>query len=286
MNRQDESYRIFSKVNFETEKLTALDSYFIAYMHFLKGELRKARQIAKQYNTHPVERIKNRFKELLQQIKEVKTGSEIFAEISTQEPSAVPALSFSVADKSIEIVSENIQTVTISYYLMDIEFLFSSNPFVNYSDQNSGMEQFSLIKPTAVEQVEVPKDLLSFQTKIPEKFVASNIMIEVAAEGIHRSCPYFAHSLRVHFAKSKGLLQVTSQDNKPLSKTYVKVYSQSNPGSSSFYKDGYTDPRGIFDYLSLTSDSKITKAKKFSILLISEENGSVIHEVNAPGKRG
>ena len=134
--------------------------------------------------------------------------------------------------------------------------------------------------PNHVDKVMVPQDMFSYQD-IPETFVNSNIMIEVSANGIQKSCPYFAHSMHVHFNYSKGLLQATSLDNKLLSATYVKVYSKGRNSSATFYKDGYTDHRGVFDYLSLTSPSN-TSVEAFSILLISQNNGSVIHEIPAP----
>lgn len=34
----------------------------------------------------------------------------------------------------------------------------------------------------------------------------------------------------------------------PLPKTYVKVYQRKRGGEVSFFKDGYTDLRGRFDY--------------------------------------
>ena len=38
-------------------------------------------------------------------------------------------------------------------------------------------------------------------------------------------------------------------DKKPLSKVYVKVFADVN-GTPTFYKNGYTDLRGKFDYAS------------------------------------
>ena len=39
----------------------------------------------------------------------------------------------------------------------------------------------------------------------------------------------------------------------PLPRAYVKVYAKYPDGSIRFYKDGYTDSRGRFDYASLSA---------------------------------
>lgn len=64
---------------------------------------------------------------------------------------------------------------------------------------------------------------------------------------------------------------------KPLSKVYVKTYAEMNDGTVKFYKDGYTDLRRRFDYVSLNTD-ELNKVRRFSILMMSESNGSVIKE--------
>jgi acyl-CoA-binding protein len=79
-----------------------------------------------------------------------------------------------------------------------------------------------------------------------------------------------------------GQLKVLRKDqNKPLSKVYVKVYSQSRGGSVDFYKDGYTDLKGRFDYTSL-STNQLDSVEKFSILVMSNEFGAIIRDANPP----
>ena len=68
---------------------------------------------------------------------------------------------------------------------------------------------------------------------------------------------------------------------KPVPKTYVKVYAQLAGGQVRFYKDGYTDLRGRFDYSSLNT-SELDQVKKFAILILSPEHGSIIQEVSPP----
>ena len=53
----------------------------------------------------------------------------------------------------------------------------------------------------------------------------------------------------------------------------MKTYIKEKNGKESFYKDGYTDLRGRFDYASLSS-SELNNAEKFSILIMSDTLGN------------
>ena len=68
---------------------------------------------------------------------------------------------------------------------------------------------------------------------------------------------------------------------KPLPKVYVKCFCETISGIIKFYKDGFTDLRGKFDYISLNTDL-INEVKKFSILMVSKEYGSIIVTCNPP----
>ena len=81
-----------------------------------------------------------------------------------------------------------------------------------------------------------------------------------------------------------GRLQtVSTSDRKPLTGAYVKVYARHQDGSSRFYKDGYTDLRGQFDYASLSTNDMET-TQRFSILVLHPEHGAIIREVDPPKK--
>ncbi len=66
---------------------------------------------------------------------------------------------------------------------------------------------------------------------------------------------------------------------------YVKVFSKDKSGNIKFYKDGYTDLRGRFEYASLCSDS-LEEIDKFSILIMDDNLGSLIKEVSVPSTIG
>lgn len=80
------------------------------------------------------------------------------------------------------------------------------------------------------------------------------MLIEVtnSESGIKRMQTYFSATLKIRLIENYGELKVFLTNDKghdiPLPKTYVKVYSKKNDNSVSFFKDGYTDLRGRFDY--------------------------------------
>ena len=48
-----------------------------------------------------------------------------------------------------------------------------------------------------------------------------------------------------------------------------------------FYKDGYTDIRGCFDYVSLDTD-QLLGVKRFAILVSSADAGALVKECGPP----
>ena len=63
---------------------------------------------------------------------------------------------------------------------------------------------------------------------------------------------YAPQSFKQHIFKQRGLMRLSdaSAPHAPLSGAYVKVYTKLKSGEVRFYKDGYTDHRGIFDYVN------------------------------------
>lgn len=81
-----------------------------------------------------------------------------------------------------------------------------------------------------------------------------------------------------------GELKVTTddaRDPKPLPQTYVKVFYQKKQGGEAFYRDGYTDIRGMIEY-SQTSGDKLKDVKRFAILVVNDKLGSKILECDPP----
>ena len=53
------------------------------------------------------------------------------------------------------------------------------------------------------------------------------------------------------------------------------------PQGAKFFKDGYTDLRGKFDYTSLNTDD-IGAVSQFAVLVMSKEHGAVVKTAKPP----
>src|SRR5208283_4833829 len=108
----------------------------------------------------------------------------------------------------------------VNYYLMDVELLFSRNPFVQ---QVSG--PFASIRPNLTQEVKLPAGKNKLAIPLPESLVRRNVLVEVTAAGHTRSLPYYANAMEVRMLENYGQVQVTETGSgKPLPKVYVKVY--------------------------------------------------------------
>uniref|UniRef100_A0A7R9ZWF7 Uncharacterized protein n=1 Tax=Pyrodinium bahamense TaxID=73915 RepID=A0A7R9ZWF7_9DINO len=64
---------------------------------------------------------------------------------------------------------------------------------------------------------------------------------------------------------------------------YVKVFAGAAGGAPKFYKDGYTDCLGTFDYASLNAKrSPLGSGGHLAVLLVTRESGAMVQVVPAP----
>lgn len=70
---------------------------------------------------------------------------------------------------------------------------------------------------------------------------------------------------------------------KALSSVYVKVFVKTTSDSSLFFKDGFTDIRGKFEYAKASSSSQTNKSDmlKFAIFISHDTLGSIIKVADA-----
>ena len=160
---------------------------------------------------------------------------------------------------------------------MDIELLFSRKPFVS-RDQGAS----PVIKPNLSQTVELDNRQGSYVVKLPKDLQNKNVLVEVQSEGIARSTVVTANALQVDVAAPYGQIQVLAQKGRaPVEGAYVKVYAKHRDGSIKFFKDGYTDLRGRFDYATL-STSDLSSTSRFAILVLDDELGAIVRETIPP----
>ncbi len=163
---------------------------------------------------------------------------------------------------------------------MDIELLFSKSPFVHNNPH--APSQFASVQPNHTLELPLRPDQPHTDLPLPPAFHNRNVLIEVQAAGITRSLPSYAHALNVQLVEAYGQLKVTHlTTHKPLPQTYIKVYARLADGSVRFYKDGYTDLRGRFDYASLNTGD-LDSTQRLAILISHDEHGSIVREANPP----
>lgn len=265
---------------------TALQyDYVAAYAAMYRGDLDTARELATRHAGYPVDRWRKRFQTVLAVLDEAggSTAQVIDEDDAEQAHSRLAGeqatFDFTVADRRIKVTYRNLARCAVHYYLMDIELMFSRQPFLA---EKSG--RFAMVKPNRKDVIELPADAHTHGFSLPEDYSSANLSIEVVAAGQRKSQVHYANDLIVQVADHYGRVQVHRRSTgRPLPSTYVKVYARKHGGEVAFYKDGYTDIRGAFDYASL-STNELDRVERFAILVASDDHGALVREA-APPKR-
>jgi len=319
-DRVDEALGRFHKVDPKGLPTRLQHDYFQCYAGFYENTLAAARGIAARYSDYPVARWRLLFADVTSQLDEiegktakVEKGDQPDREKQQTELAASePGFDFKVENRNIALNYRNLAEVVVNYYLMDPEFSFSSNPFVS-----EDASRFSIIKPNKSAVQALPKDRDSLDVPLPAEFAKANVLVEIVAAGQRKAQAYHANTLKLTMAENYGRLEIRdSASNRAVGKAYVKVYARLKNGTVRYFKDGYTDLRGRFDYASLNGNgavealqeqqrqsvpgrsaapqngldyqmlkpAELPQIEKFAILILSETNGATTREVAPPSE--
>ena len=310
-DRVEEALTRFRPIDAKALPTQIQHDYLRCYADFYEGNLAGARGIASKYADFPVARWQKLFTEVTTQLDEIEgkavkpeKGDKPDREKQQGELAATePGFDFKVENKAIALTWKNLGDVTINYYLMDAEFSFSSNPFVS---QDAG--RFSIVKPSKSVREELPKGKDAASIDLPAEFAKANVLIEIVGAGQRKAHAYHANTLKLTVAENYGRLEARDSSNdKAVGKAYVKVYARLKNGTVRFFKDGYTDLRGRFDYASLNGTAgmhavqrgheappangldyqmlkpaELNEVEKLAILILSDTNGATTREINPP----
>ncbi|KAK2957290.1 putative Actin-binding protein [Blattamonas nauphoetae] len=219
--------------------------------------------------------------------REIKRQKQLRA-AQKQAPSLAISLNKESFDVSITQQNGKDETALVKFYPVDIELLFSLNPFI----RDRG-EKCSSVTPSTTLTVPLSKegDEISETTTvaIPTEFRNRNVMISVEYETLTKTVSSFDHSMAIDVFEQAGRLQVRDRTAKrPLPSVYVKAYMRKNKDDKGeFQKDGFTDLTGTFDYASVNKETRSTRGfagARFSILVMSHNRGSDVIEVSAPAQ--
>ncbi len=93
---------------------------------------------------------------------------------------------------------------------------------------------------------------------------------------------HYANDLGVVVAEAYGQIRIVRASTQaPIAAAYVKVYARQRGGAVSFFKDGYTDLRGRFDYATLSTDD-LDRTERLALLVASADAGATILEAPPP----
>ena len=320
-DRMEEAMDIFSQIKKEEINDSQNKNYLIqynyiyAYLDFCFGypEFKIAKSICDKYKNFPLIHWREKFEEIEDQLLEYEGKEKVSMDTISSENSdntnnkkalskelreKEPKLSFSVDNKNgkILILHSNISEIDIKLYFIDLETLFTRSPKIseimnkdktNEKNSNVNMkEHFGFVQPNYAEVIKIPKEKVNKNENgtsydIPEKYRNKNLFVEIKAESIKLFDIYLSSNLNVIISENLGELKVCENNFKAVIKAYVKVYVELNNNEVQFYKDGYTDLNGKFNYLALNTD-QLNNSKKFYIFVSEEKQGAVIKECDPP----
>jgi hypothetical protein len=257
--------------------------YLAAYAACLAGELPRARSLATRWRELPVDRWRRRFEALLAMLDEVAGAAPTVIDPKSRDQqhgdlaAKQPTFDVAVDRDGVVIRHQHVAALELRYFEMDVELLFSRQPFVQ-----SDVSRFSFIEPGHREQLANPPT--EHRVPWPGALRGKNVVVEAVAAGLRKAKVHYANDLATNLAHQYGQIRVQrASDQTSLPATYVKVYARKHGGMVEFYKDGYTDLRGWFDYATL-STTDLDNVDRFAILVCSDHAGAAILEAGVPAR--
>ncbi|KAF1320245.1 hypothetical protein FI667_g12627, partial [Globisporangium splendens] len=333
-NRMEDAMHLFSRLQAlppskkttveNTVQFDYVDSYLDLFRDQDECNFAVTRRNVAKYKKHPHARWRERFVRLGEFIAEydafedhkvnqaVYESLQISGSASASEkeiadlPPAPPEsrtlqvkLDAVVSDGKIHVSSQHLGECEISFYPIDVEFMFSTKPFGTFSNSSTSTSSVLLVQPRhrmsvklvltpsgnspAQTEVSIPQELQGQQMMVRVREATESREIESAAAPIDVVRPYFNSSLQVDVMKQSGMLQVFHK-GMPVSRCYVKVYakvSSSSSAAAQFYKDGYTDLLGKFDYVGINGEL-VARVERFLILTSHPKFGASVHQIDPP----
>lgn len=285
-DRMPESRKLLNSVDRQKIVSQIQYDYLDLYLCFSEGNISTARRIAERYQTYPVDHWRLKFTTALSQLNQAASADQRMpAELSESEKqtaraAAEPSLRLDTKSGQPILFSRNLNDCTMNIYEIDLEQRFSEQPF-----SVSSASFLPVTKPNWSGKITIAPDPENQgqALTVPEAYRNKAFLLEVVA-GDQRSTGMVYFSKLQWFVENRYAQIKVTAENKPLPGAYVKVYAQVN-GQSHFIKDGYTDLRGRFDYLSVSSLPQgltLGNIQNLAILVQSDQFGGIVTEATAP----
>ncbi|MDB6078865.1 MAG: hypothetical protein JWO82_2612 [Akkermansiaceae bacterium] len=275
-DRVEEALKDFDGI--DTAKLTTHLQYDYAHavVLFFRKQPEQAREIAAKHLDGPQELWVKRFRTVVEQADEIaRLAKGGVKEDAEDQAGTEPSLELTMtAEHQLQIESARLKDTELRFYQIDLEMLFSKNPFL--STDGGDLPQ---ILPNEVQKVALDPSGKTLVT-IPDGFSAGNVLISASSGEAQALRILDSPALTVTRQTAQRTLQVTdTATHLPLPETYVKVYAMGDDGEPVFHKDGYTDLRGKFDYLTHTG-VEVSNIRKLAILTVHPEKGARVEIID------
>jgi hypothetical protein len=264
--------------------------YISAYLLIAQGNTAAALSVAQRWQSCRALRWRRRFDsiiELCSAVTAVRAAPEIDHDAQSASGSQPDrerrhaAIAERQAVCSLELrrndmllVTQHVAHVQLKFYVIDVEVLFTKRAF----DQTD-VSRFAFVQPTYAMDVTVTS--ASQTIAWPPQVRGENLVVQTSGGGVHSAQSYYDNDLHISVSRDSGRLRVVRKsDNMPRAAAYVKAYGR-GPNGVAFYKDGYTDLLGWFDYVSL-STSDLNHTEQFAILVVDDECGAATLLANPP----
>jgi tetratricopeptide (TPR) repeat protein len=244
--------------------------YLNAVVLFHRAQPEDARAIATRRANLPPGLWKERFAAIVAQADEILALQVPRKPEDAKPKEEAPSLDLALgADGKLMVKHHRIDKTLLQLFSVDLEVLFSKDPFL------SG-DSASLPGIRANETREVALQGAETAVELPEAFRQGNVLVAANSGGTRVLKVLDSKALEIVRQPAERTLQVFNTATRlPLPRSYVKVYTQGRDGTAIFHKDGYTDLRGKFDYLSHTG-SELGEIRKIAVLISHPEKGARI----------
>merc|ERR1719204_3014238 len=285
-DRVQEAVELFKAIPAQAGRAVSPFSYdyMMAYLAFFMLEdvdsLTKANELATKYKAQRLTPSQAKlWDDIARHIEELKDknnegGDFVFETQEEIDRRAEKKMSFTCSHDGVNVSFKNVPKITVKFYLIDLELQFSTAPFLKKDNA------YSFVQPTAVAVIDNVDVEGSVTVPLPEKCANQNTIVEVSGSGMLESKTLYDNDLTVQVSKAGlGQIRVVKKSGEVIPRAYVKVYAQTpNAPDGMFYKDGFTDMRGRFDYQTVATDAG-SGVQRFAILVQTEGSGADVIEV-------
>ncbi|MFM2243495.1 MAG: hypothetical protein RLZ97_2351, partial [Verrucomicrobiota bacterium] len=266
-DRIDEAIQRFATIRPDHIANRLAYDYLHTLVLFHQAKPRDAAEIARRHQKLPPGPWRERFQAVIDQADEIASLTQSNqAGDADPEPDDAPDLAIeSTADGDLLLRHSNLDEAGLSIYQIDLELLFSRNPFLEDAGELPGTRP-NLARTVKLEGEET-------RVPLPPDMRRGNILVAANAAGGEILSILDSRALDIQCRRQNPVLQVRSAGSgSPLATAYVKVYVETD-GEPVFHKDGYTDLRGKFDFLTL-SDGSQAPTGRIAILVTHPDHGT------------